>query len=84
MLAFHIISCFVLFIFYPLNFSLLDDIHLDSLFSHIRREYVIKDKFSDFCKPEAIAKNGAIIYIIDQKEKGKDVIAKAELLQKKV
>lgn len=67
-----------------LNFNSLDDLHLNSLFMQTKRDYIIKDKFSDFCKPESIAKNAAILIIIDHKLKNKEIVAKPEMLQNKV
>lgn len=71
-------SCF------PLNYSKLDQIHLDSFFSQTKRNHIIKDKFSDFCKTETIARLAAILYIIELAMKNKKIVAKSEKVQKKL
>ena len=44
----------------------------------------MKDKFSDFCKADSIARLAAILYTIERGLKNKKVVAKSEKLQKKL
>ena len=69
---------------FPLNYNKLDELHLDSFFYQIKRNYIVKDKYSDFCKAESIAKLAAILYIIDRGKKSKKIIVKSEKIQKKI
>lgn len=69
---------------FPLNYPKLDPTHLDSFFHQIKRNYIIKDKFSDYCKADTLARLAAILYIIELVMKNKKIIAKTEKLQKKL
>lgn len=47
-----------------LNIPQLDDVQLDSLFSHIQRDYLVKDRFSGICKMELLTDIAAILYLL--------------------
>jgi len=74
------ISCMA----FSLNYMKLDENHLNSFFYQTKRNYIMKDKFSDFCKADSIARLAAILYTIERGLKNKKVVAKSEKLQKKL
>ncbi len=70
--------------FFTTSFPFLDEIHLESFFVEIKREFLVKDKFANFCKIENAVKLASILYILWSKEKHKEISNKPERIEKKV
>lgn len=69
---------------FTLNYMKLDQNHLDSFFNQVKRNHILKDKYSDFCKTDTIARIAAILFLIERGLKNKKPVAKSEKIQKKL
>ena len=69
---------------YTLNFNKIQDDHLISLFSDVKREYLIKNRFNDYCKVDQINKIGTILYVYEIITKKKRIVKSPEKIMKKV